>query len=206
MPLLPFRTSPSATPGDSRRARLALAAGLVGILAALLAYTISPTVRHAVKHAAGSVRHAVARVFHDEDRRRAPALNAQMLTAGARVQLSSLRGHRAVIVFWSDSCSACSTQARAVAQFASSSYGRTHTVGVDSGTDRVAAERFIALHHWRFPNLFDPTGQLARRYAIKHPTRELPVTFVLSGSGEILGTLRGPQSYSSLTRAITRSY
>ncbi|MGH2832288.1 MAG: TlpA family protein disulfide reductase [Solirubrobacteraceae bacterium] len=206
MPLLPFRTSPPSTASDSRRARLAIAAGLVGILAALLAYAISPTVRHAVKHAAGSVRHAVARVFHDEDRRQAPALNAQMLSAGAHVQLSSLHGHRAVIVFWSDSCSACTTQAGAIARFAGSSYGHARTVAVDSGSDRAAAERFIELHRWRFPNLFDPTSQLAQRYGIKHPTSELPVAFVLDSSGGIMGTLRGPQSYSSLTRAITRSY
>ena len=129
-----------------------------------------------------------------------------MLTAGAHVQLSSLHGHRAVIVFWSGSCSACATQAGAIARFASSGYGHAQTVGVNSGSDRAAAERFIKLHHWRFPNLSDPAGQLAKRYGIKHPTRELPVTFVLDSSGEILGILRGPQSYSSLTRAITRSY
>jgi hypothetical protein len=39
----------------------------LGIAASLLAYTISPSVRHAVGHAAHSVRHAVGRVF-DNDR------------------------------------------------------------------------------------------------------------------------------------------
>ncbi len=38
----------------------------VGISASLLAYAVSPGVRHAVGHAAHSVKHAVGRVFdHD---------------------------------------------------------------------------------------------------------------------------------------------
>lgn len=139
------------------------------------------------------------------DRKRAPALTGQMLS-GQPVRLGSLRGQRAMVVFWSDSCGACGTQAGAVAQFAGSSYGRTRIIGVDSGSNRAAGERFIRRHRWRFPNVFDPSNQMARRYGISHPARELPVAFVLDSSGAILGTLRGPQSYNSLAHAITRAY
>jgi hypothetical protein len=48
----------------------------VGIAATLLAYAISPGVRHAVSHAAHSVKHAVGRVLdHDATKvhRQAPA-------------------------------------------------------------------------------------------------------------------------------------
>jgi hypothetical protein len=40
---------------------------ILGISASLLAYSISPSVRHAVGHAAHSVRHAMGNVF-DHDR------------------------------------------------------------------------------------------------------------------------------------------
>jgi hypothetical protein len=41
--------------------------GIAGIAAILLAYALSPGVRHAVSHAERSVRHAVGHVF-DRDR------------------------------------------------------------------------------------------------------------------------------------------
>ncbi len=52
---------------ERRRARLVLAIATLGIAATLLAYGISPGVRHAVGHAAHSVKHAVSNVFdHDK--------------------------------------------------------------------------------------------------------------------------------------------
>jgi hypothetical protein len=42
-------------------------AAVVGIAAALIAYGISPTVRHAVGHAEHSVKHTVSNIF-DHDR------------------------------------------------------------------------------------------------------------------------------------------
>jgi hypothetical protein len=42
---------------------MALAIAAVGIAATLLAYAISPGVRHAVSHAEHSVKHAVGHVF-----------------------------------------------------------------------------------------------------------------------------------------------
>src|SRR5438270_12133499 len=58
-PVTPARTPAS----ESRRARLAVAIATLGIAATLLAYAVSPGVRHAVGHAAHSVRHAVSRVL-----------------------------------------------------------------------------------------------------------------------------------------------
>lgn len=48
---------------ERSRARLALALATLGIAAALLAYAVSPGVRHAVSHAAHSVKHAVGNVL-----------------------------------------------------------------------------------------------------------------------------------------------
>ncbi len=66
MAISPFSARPASPEGERRRARLALMIATVGIAAMLLAYAISPGVRHAVGHAAHSVKHTVGNVFdHD---------------------------------------------------------------------------------------------------------------------------------------------
>ena len=66
MSISPFSARPASPGGEARRARLALAIAIVGIGATLLAYALSPGVRHAVSHAAHSVKHA-AGVVLDKD-------------------------------------------------------------------------------------------------------------------------------------------
>jgi hypothetical protein len=66
MAISPFSARPASPEGDRRRARLALLIATLGIAATLLAYAISPTVRHAVGHAAHSVKHAVGHVLDND--------------------------------------------------------------------------------------------------------------------------------------------
>jgi hypothetical protein len=61
MAISPFGVRPASPDGERRRARLVLIIATVGIVATLLAYAISPGVRHAVGHAAHSVGHALDR-------------------------------------------------------------------------------------------------------------------------------------------------
>jgi hypothetical protein len=68
MAISPFSARPASPEGDRRRARLALLIATLGIAATLLAYAISPTVRHAVGHAAHSVKHAVSHVLDNDSR------------------------------------------------------------------------------------------------------------------------------------------
>jgi hypothetical protein len=72
MSIAPFSTRPTTPDGISGpRTRLALAIATIGIAATLLAYAVSPGVRHAVGHAEHSVKHAVSNVFdHDRAARR----------------------------------------------------------------------------------------------------------------------------------------
>ncbi len=63
MAISPFSARPASPEGERRRARLALVIATVGIVATLVAYAVSPGVRHAVSHAEHSVKHAVGRVF-----------------------------------------------------------------------------------------------------------------------------------------------
>jgi hypothetical protein len=66
MSIAPFGARPTTPQSERRRTRLALAIATIGIAATLLAYAVSPGVRHAVSHAAHSVKHAVSRVLdHD---------------------------------------------------------------------------------------------------------------------------------------------
>jgi type IV secretory pathway VirB10-like protein len=70
----PFNTRPTSPDGISAsRTRLALAIATVGIAATLLAYAVSPGVRHAVGHAEHSVKHAVSNVFDHDKAARKPA-------------------------------------------------------------------------------------------------------------------------------------
>ena|ERR1700730_2666933 len=71
MSISPFSTRPASPEGESRRTRLALLAAAVGIAATLLAYAVSPGVRHAVGHATHSVKHVVSRVFDRDAGKRA---------------------------------------------------------------------------------------------------------------------------------------
>jgi hypothetical protein len=67
MAISPFSARPVSPGGERRRARLAVLIATLGIAATLLAYAISPGVRHAVGHAAHSVKHADGHEF-DPDR------------------------------------------------------------------------------------------------------------------------------------------
>ncbi len=67
MAISPFSARPGSPETEGRRARIVIALATLGIAASLLAYAVSPSVRHAVGHAAHSVKHAVSRVFdHDQ--------------------------------------------------------------------------------------------------------------------------------------------
>jgi hypothetical protein len=78
MSISPFSARPASPDDERRRARLVVAIATLGIAATLLAYAISPGVRHAVSHATHSVRHAVGNVLdHDVRKRARPTVPAQ---------------------------------------------------------------------------------------------------------------------------------
>jgi hypothetical protein len=71
MAISPFHARPASPEGERRRARLAIVIATIGIVAILLAYAVSPGVRHAVSHAAHSVNHAVGNVLDKDQRAKA---------------------------------------------------------------------------------------------------------------------------------------
>ena len=83
MSISPFSVRPVSPESDRRRARLVLAIATIGIAATLLAYAVSPGVRHAVGHAAHSVKGAVGHVL-DRDKTSKKASPAATQTTPAK--------------------------------------------------------------------------------------------------------------------------
>lgn len=70
MAISPFGVRPASPETEGRRARLVVAIAVVGIAATLLAYAMSPGVRHAVSHAAHSVKGAVSHALDRDEHTR----------------------------------------------------------------------------------------------------------------------------------------
>jgi hypothetical protein len=102
----PARRSRTRRASEVRRARLALALAAVGIAAALIAYAISPTVRHAVGHAEHSVKHTVTNIFdHDTGKHKHPQKGAAAHHANTQAKPSSGLAKAGVVVVHSHSAS-----------------------------------------------------------------------------------------------------
>ncbi len=133
--------------------------------------------------------------------RRAPALPRERLVGPPTTLatlLSSAHGRATLITFWASWCTPCAREAADVERFASSAAGRGRLVGVDWSDALSGARSFIAKYRWTFPVLRDGEGTVGNDYDLTG----LPTTFVLDSSGHIRAVLRGPQTTSTLTRAL----
>jgi cytochrome c biogenesis protein CcmG/thiol:disulfide interchange protein DsbE len=133
--------------------------------------------------------------------RPAPALPGQQLI-GPRATVKSLvasaGGRPSLVLFWASWCDPCQQEAASIERFSQSAAGRGRIVGVDWNDGLSGARSFIAHNVWTFPNLRDAEGTVGS----KHRLGGLPTTFVLDGHGRIRQTLRGPQTVSSLGKAL----
>jgi type II secretory pathway pseudopilin PulG len=73
MSISPFSARPTSPDSEGKRVRLIVAIAILGIAATLLAYAISPGVRHAVGHAAHSVKGTVSHVLDHDQTKHSPA-------------------------------------------------------------------------------------------------------------------------------------
>jgi cytochrome c biogenesis protein CcmG/thiol:disulfide interchange protein DsbE len=130
--------------------------------------------------------------------RPAPALPTAVLS-GHRVDLASLRGKPVLVNFWASWCGPCKQEAPELRRFDATIGHRASLVGVDWNDRPDNARAFISQSHWRYPVLRDPTGEVGNAYRLNG----LPTTFVLDSSGNIVQTLQGPQTVSSLDQALS---
>lgn len=159
-----------------RKGPVALALGALAILAAALIVASS-----------GSSPRAHA----------APALPRETLIGGG-TDIASLRGHPAVVTFFASWCGPCSVEAPGLERVAKSLHGRARVVAVSWSDSRQGALRFVRRFHWSFSVLRDANGRSGYAYGIQG----LPTSFVLDSRGRIVTRLIGPQTPSSLLRAL----
>ncbi|MGH3129387.1 MAG: TlpA family protein disulfide reductase [Gaiellaceae bacterium] len=114
------------------------------------------------------------------------------------VSLAELRGKPVVVNFWASWCVPCRREAPELARFDRELGERAQLVGVDFQDARGDALAFVREFGWRFPNIRDPRGELARRYGLLG----LPTTFVIDRHGRLAKQLTGEQTFASLRRAL----
>ena len=131
-------------------------------------------------------------------RRPAPPLPSEVLS-GPRTTLASLRGKPAVVNFWASWCAPCKQEAPELKRFDRTVGARARMIGVDAGDDTAGnARAFVTKSGWTYPVLRDSSQKVAQAYGLAG----LPTTFVLDSHGDIVQTLQGPQTVSSLRRAL----
>jgi thiol-disulfide isomerase/thioredoxin len=133
--------------------------------------------------------------------RKAPKLPSEHL-AGPPASLAGLlataHGRATLITFWASWCGPCAREASALERFSQSASGRGRLVAVDWSDGLSGARKFVAQHGWTFPVLRDAEGTVGNDYRLTG----LPTTFVLDANGRIRSVLRGPQTPSTLARAM----
>lgn len=132
-----------------------------------------------------------------ESKREAPQLPNQVLN-GPRVDLASLRGKPALVNFWASWCEPCRQEAPELKRFDRTLGNKANLVGVDWNDTTDNATKFIADAGWQYPILRDPSQAVGSAYGLNG----LPTTFVLNAQGQIVETLRGPQTAAKLRQAL----
>src|SRR5664279_3900938 len=129
--------------------------------------------------------------------RPAPPLPSAVLQA-PKATLASLRGKPALINFWASWCEPCREEAPELQRLDRSLHGDGQLIGVDYTDKADAGREFVHKYGWSFPILSDPDGV----YGAKYRFSGLPTTVVLNPRGQIVETLRGPQTAADLRQAL----
>jgi cytochrome c biogenesis protein CcmG, thiol:disulfide interchange protein DsbE len=132
--------------------------------------------------------------------RTAPPLPAAVLFP-PRVTIAGLGGKPAAINFWASWCGPCRQEAPQLERLSRSQHGQARLVGVDWNDGLASARAFVRRYRWSFPVLRDASGTVGEGYGVIG----LPMTFILDSRGQIVETLRGPQTAQSIGQALSRA-
>jgi cytochrome c biogenesis protein CcmG/thiol:disulfide interchange protein DsbE len=133
----------------------------------------------------------------DNSSKPAPELPTTVLQP-PKTTLADLSGKPALINFWASWCDPCRKEAPELERLNRSLNGSARLVGVDYTDQEDGARSFIDEYHWTFPILSDPDGVFGARYGFGG----LPTTIVLDSRGNIVETLRGPQTEADFRAAL----
>jgi cytochrome c biogenesis protein CcmG/thiol:disulfide interchange protein DsbE len=131
----------------------------------------------------------------------APAASHMLPVLGGHgfSSLASLRGKVVILNFWASWCPPCQTEAPLLQSAEGQLRKLNATVLGVTYKDVVSdSESFIASHHLTYPNLRDDNGDFAAAYG----TDQLPESFLVNRSGQIVALERGEIEQKFIAKAM----
>ncbi len=133
----------------------------------------------------------------DETGRAAPPLPTKALRPPG-TDLAALRGKPALVDFFASWCGPCAEEAPELRKLSVALGDRATVVAVDWDDAGGPARAFVRKYGWTFPVLADTSGTAGESYGFTG----LPASFVLDPQGRIVAAFHGPQSETTLRRAL----
>lgn len=131
-----------------------------------------------------------------------PILSPRLTRVFARphVALSDLRGTPLVLNFWASWCVPCQEEASTLERAWREQARRRGVLflGLDMQDLTTDAGRFMSHYTIDYPNIRDPSNDVARRYGVTG----VPETFFISAGGQVVGHVIGVSSTAQLTAGI----
>ncbi|RXG90391.1 TlpA disulfide reductase family protein [Bradyrhizobium zhanjiangense] len=174
--------------------------GLIGAVTSLAAPAIAaPQARNIPTFESGTYQFTIVR-----PQRALPSIRLFRLEGGT-IDLSSLRGKPILLNFWASWCAACRTELPLLErQYRNAWRGDLHVAAVsEDRSSRATVERFITTRGLRtLPIYLDPNGYVASSDSSNERKAPfvlygMPITYLIAGSGLIVGYMPGAADWSS---------
>jgi thiol-disulfide isomerase/thioredoxin len=122
--------------------------------------------------------------------------------SGSKFTLRALRDHVVVVNVWASWCGPCRAESPLLARMA----GRLQPhgvvfVGIDERDDAATARQFATRAGARYPELFDPDGQLLAHLP-QLPQMGIPSTLIVDPAGRAAARIIGAVHIAALRRAV----